>query len=228
MTSTCGTNTLTLQAVSPGVSTAPDHKLAVATHASAGAASAATAALTAALSAGDEATVESFYRQYFGLLYQTAKRATGRDEALCLDIVQEAVLRVIRSVQQTDSEAAWIVWLRLVVRTTAYDLLRAELRRRRRETRVAESTKEASSETAAESCDATEDRDARLAWLREQISRLDPQLTRAIDLRYNHQWTLARVAEAMGLSIGTLDGKLRRTLDRLRRQARRDWEDDHD
>jgi len=228
MTSTCGTNTLTLQAVAQGVSTAPDHKLAAAASAAAGSASAAVAALTASLAAGDEVAVEAFYRRYFDVLYQTAKRATCRDEAFCLDVVQDAVLRVIRSVQQTDSEAAWTVWLRLVVRTTAYDLLRAESRRRRRETTVAASTNEASVTAPAEACDVAEDRDGRLAWLREQIARLDPQLTRAIDLRYNHRWKLARIAEAMGLSIGTLDGKLRRALNRLRRQARHDWDDDHD
>lgn len=226
MTVTGGTNTLTLHPCPPGVIEAPDDKLT----GSAPVAGAAgdIAALTASLASGEEAAVEAFYRRYFDLLYRAAHRATGRDEAFCLDVVQEAVLRVIRTAQRTDCEAAWITWLRLVVRTTAYDLLRAESRRQRREAHVASSTTEASVDAAADAYHAVNDRDDRLAWLREQIVRLDPQLARAIDLRYHRQWKLSRVAAALGLSIGTLDGRLRRALDRLRRQARRDWEDEHD
>ena len=88
---------------------------------------------TTALAAGDPAAVEAFYRRYFDMLYSQARRATGRDEAFCLDVVQESVLRVIRSVRAAHSEAQFNAWLNLVVRTAAYDLLRGESRRRKRE-----------------------------------------------------------------------------------------------
>jgi RNA polymerase sigma factor (sigma-70 family) len=230
MTLAGGIDTLTLHPDRPRVNTASDDRFAMTGPGTAGVALIDTASLTASLAAGDEAAVDSFYRRYFDLLFRAARRATGRDEAFCLDVVQESVLRVIRSARRTESEAAWTAWLRLVVRTTAYDLLRAESRRQRREKRVGASFKgEAVFQAGHQPCDAAEDRERRLAWLREQIVRLDPQIARAIDLRYNQQWKLARVAAALGLSIGTLDGRLRRALDRLRRQARRDWEDDdHD
>jgi len=48
---------------------------------------------------------------------------------------------------------------------------------------------------------------------------LDPALVRLIELRYLHGWTLARMAQTLGLSIGTIDGRLRRALDHIRRQA---------
>ena len=228
-----GTKTLNLLPCAVGVSEARNEKLAcVATAATAealpGRADTDITSLTASLAAGDSAAVEVFYRRYFNLLFRAARRAAGRDEAFCLDVVQEAVLRVIRSAERTESEAAWTCWLRLVVRTAAYDLLRAESRRRRRETGVAISVNEAAMPPAATACDDADERDARLAWLREQIAQLDPQVARAIDLRYHQRWKLARVAAALGLTIGTLDGKLRRALDRLRRQARQDWVGDHD
>src|SRR3954465_16051831 len=93
--------------------------------------------LTEAMSAGDARAVEAFYRKYFQFLYHTAQKVTGRDESFCLDVVQDTVLRVIRTVRRVDSEARLFAWLRLVVRTTAFDLLKNESRRRRRETAVA-------------------------------------------------------------------------------------------
>jgi DNA-directed RNA polymerase specialized sigma24 family protein len=48
---------------------------------------------------------------------------------------------------------------------------------------------------------------------------MDPALARAIDLRYSRGWTLARVASALGLSIGSVDGRLRRALRTLRSMA---------
>src|SRR5689334_17106086 len=78
------------------------------------------AAMTSAMAAGDGGAVESFYRRYFDRLYAEARRATRRDESFCLDVVQEAVLRIVRTVRGARSEIQLVAWLRLVVRTTAY------------------------------------------------------------------------------------------------------------
>ena len=89
--------------------------------------------LTAAMAAGDERAIEAFYRAYFAWLYQKARRATGRDEAFCFDVVQEAVLRILRCVKPIEGDRPFRAWLRLVVQSTAYDLLKSESRRTRRE-----------------------------------------------------------------------------------------------
>ena len=82
--------------------------------------------LTAAMAAGDEQAIETFYRAYFAWLYQKARHATGRDEAFCLDVVQEAVLRILRCVRPVEGEGPFRAWLRLVVQ---FDGLRpAEIR----------------------------------------------------------------------------------------------------
>ena len=41
-----------------------------------------------------------------------------------------------------------------------------------------------------------------------------------IELRFHNRWTLARIAGKLGISIGTLDGRLRRALRQLRNRAR--------
>jgi RNA polymerase sigma factor (sigma-70 family) len=166
------------------------------------------AAMTAGLAAGDEQAVELFYRRYFDRMYGMARRASGRDESFCLDVVQESVLRVLRNVRRVSEEGQLAAWLGLVERTTAYDLLKSENRRRRREAMVA---------VGADAVAATAESDEeRIVWLGEQIARMDPALARAIDLRYSRGWTLAHVASALGISIGSVDGRLRRALRTLR------------
>lgn len=168
--------------------------------------------LTAAMAAGDARAVEQFYRRYFDLMYCHAQKVTRRDESFCLDVVQNAVLKVMRTVRQAKSEAQLASWLRLVVQTTAYDLLKSESRRKKRESLVAVAV-----DSPAQALD--EPIEDQLKWLRGQLDSLDPQIVRMIELRYQNRWTLSRIAEAMGLSIGTIDGRLRRSLSELRSRA---------
>ena len=95
-----------------------------------------TIALTTSMAAGDGEAVGRFYLHYFDALCREARRATRRDEAFCLDVVQESVLRVIRNVRAIESPAQFEAWLRLVVRTCALDLLRREIRARLSGSRV--------------------------------------------------------------------------------------------
>jgi RNA polymerase sigma-70 factor, ECF subfamily len=176
-----------------------------------------TAALTLAMAAGDGAAIESFYRQHFDRLYREARRCTRRDESFCLDVVQESVLRIVRAVRRVDSEPQLIAWLKLVVRTTAYDQLRAESRRRRREAAAHPASAVARDHHVASD---------QIAWLRRRIASLDPRLVELIELRYRERWPLGRIASKLGLSIGTIDGRLRRALKHLRDLAREELDDD--
>jgi RNA polymerase sigma factor (sigma-70 family) len=169
--------------------------------------------LTAAMAAGEARAVEAFYREYFDTMYRHACNVTRRDESFCLDVVQDAVMRVIRTVRPVSSEAQFASWLRLVTQTAAYDLLKAESRRRRREAVVA-----VAADATAHTPEAPGGDEEQLALLRKQIAALDPQIVRMIELRYEGGWTLAKIAEAMGLSIGTVDGRLRRALRDLRKR----------
>jgi len=172
--------------------------------------------LSAGMAAGNADAIETFYCQYFDFLYQHARRATRRDEAFCLDVVQDAVIRIMRTIRRVDSEAQLRAWLGLVVRTTAYDLLKSERRREVREAVLVP--------TGERGVEANTDAD-QLVQLRAEISRLDPLLVRMIELRFERQWTLARIAGQLGLSVGTIDGRLRRALLVLRERLE---ENSHD
>jgi RNA polymerase sigma factor (sigma-70 family) len=179
--------------------------------------------LTAAMAAGHEDAVETFYRRYFDWLYAQARRATRRDESFCLDVVQDSVLRIVRNVRAVKSESQLRAWLRLVVQTTAFDQLRSERRRRKREQTVMLATVRVAADPplAEQRCEP-----AQVDWLKHQIKRFDPQLVQLIEMRYQRNWTLARIAEQLGLSIGTVDGRLRRALKQLRERATEDASDE--
>lgn len=170
------------------------------------------ASLTAAVSKGDAAAVEAFYRRYFDWLYAEARRATRRDESFCLDVVHDAVLKIVRTIRPVAKEPQLLTWLRLVVQTVAFDLIRGERRRSKRETNRRDSSPTTNAAVEVEHGEQTN-------WLREQLTLLDPHIVQLIELRYTHRWTLQRIAQRLGLSVGTVDGRLRRALERLREAA---------
>lgn len=171
--------------------------------------------LTAAMAAGDGDAVERFYRRYFDRLYGWARQFTRRDESFCLDVVHDAVLRIVRNVRRAKTEAQLLAWLRLVVQTTAYDRLKSMRRRERRE--LAVTVPPEGPVTAAADAGAIQREE--LDWLRREIASLDPQLAQMLDLRYDAGWTLTRIGQLFSLSAGTVDGRLRRTLNALRNRA---------
>lgn len=178
--------------------------------------------LTAAMARGEEPAIAEFYRRFFDALYAAARHVSRRDESFCLDVVQETLLRVVRTIRPVATEAQLVAWLRLIVKSVCYDLLRREQRRRRRESaavqgaRAAGERNTAGNDGAAAEASANEDR---LAWLRRELLAVDPEMVRLIELRYVEGWTLARIAAACGLGTGAVDGRIRRALARLRGRA---------
>ena len=171
--------------------------------------------LTADMAAGDANAVAAFYERYFDRLLAQAKRACGRDESFCLDVVQDSMLRIIRAIKRVETERALNAWLKIVVQSTAFDLLRQEHRRVQRETASVGSRVgwiESPLHPAS-------DDEAQIDWLRQEIAGLDPRLAQMIELRYDQKWTLARIGQKLGFSAGAIDGRLRRVLSDLRKRA---------
>ena len=183
---------------------------------------AATARLTAAIACGDACAIEAFYRHYFDFLYQQARQITRRDESFCLDVVQEAVLRVVRSVRKAESNRQFSAWLRLVIKTCAFDLLKTEARRRSREQAASMAARQAHWDRDTKENDDIADR---IAWLRSQLESFDPKLVRMIELRFYRSWRLAEIGRKVGLSAGAVDGRLRRALKLLQTAAKDDFDE---
>jgi len=170
--------------------------------------------LTSAIASGDAEAFARLYEAKFDYIYALARRATGLDESACLDIVQEAFLRAIRRMRTLDDAEALDRWLARVVRCAAYDHLRRERRRRRREAFAAGSTM----------MDPPEDEGLteRLAWLRSRLDRLDRASSEMLDLRFRAGMTLEAIGRRVGLTAGAVDGRIRRTVAKLRAEAPKD------
>ncbi len=54
------------------------------------------------VAAGDAVAITSYYEQYFDLMFREAARVVGKDESACLDVVQEAMLKTLRSIKPAD------------------------------------------------------------------------------------------------------------------------------
>jgi RNA polymerase sigma factor (sigma-70 family) len=165
--------------------------------------------LTTAIASGNTEAFGRFYDRYFPVLYSLARRISGRDEAFCLDIVQEAMLKVVKHMRPLPDETALLRWLGAVVRSTVYDVLRTEIRRKRREARR---HVEGSDHTPDES-----DLQEQIAWLRRELADLDSDDAWLLAMRHRWGCTLNRIGEALGLGTTTVDRRIRRVMAKLKR-----------
>ena len=178
--------------------------------------------LTEAIASGNTEAFASFYRQWFDTMYAQARNASGRDESFCLDVVQDAMLRVIKSVPPMESADDLRRWLRVVVQSCAYDRFREETRRKAREQRsvAVRGSNNSNAEVGAE--DDTVDR---IRWLEHELQALDDRDIQLLLMRHRFGWTLKRIGEALGLKAGAVDGRIRRVLTKLRRRAKEQSDD---
>lgn len=178
-------------------------------------------AVCAGVRSGDADSVRVFYEAHFDWLLVRAKRLMGRDEATCLDLVQTALLKAIRGMPLMQNGARLERWLQVVLKTTAWDWLRRERRRREAPVPADEALREPA-DAADNGLSAIEDA-ARLAWIEEQLDQTEPELRQLLSLRYRLGWTLQRIARHCGLKTGAVDGRLRRAVQHFREQAQRDF-----
>jgi RNA polymerase sigma factor (sigma-70 family) len=166
--------------------------------------------LTTAIARGDGDAFTVFFRERFDEMYADAKRATGRDESFCLDVVQDSMLRVIRSMKPMDSERHLRAWLKRTVQSCAYDAIRKDMRRARRERAIAPPWRPSGASD-------DEQRVSRL-W-EEMVAQGGLQATLLV-MRYRLGWTLQRIGDAVGMGPGAVDGKIRRSILGMRRRAK--------
>ncbi len=171
--------------------------------------------LTALIAAGDERAFATFYELWFDRLLAMARAATRRDEAFCLDVVHDCMLRVVRRLPALSSEAAVAAWLMRALLRGAVDRLRQEARRARREASAA--AEQASAVTDLETdLLAREER----VWLRARLDEL-PTADRALLLaRFDDGLTLDAVGQTVGVTGDAAHGRIRRLLLRLRAAAK--------
>ncbi len=165
--------------------------------------------LTAAIASGDTEAFARFFNEWFEWMRRESTRLSGRDDAFCADVVQDSLMRVIRSLKPMDAEDGLRRWLRVVVRSCVYDRLRAEARRRARDHAAG---------TPSRQPDA--DLQGRIRWLEQQLRSVGNANAELLIMRFRFGWTLQQIGNTLGLKPGAVDGRLRRLLSSLRRRER--------
>lgn len=162
------------------------------------------AAWSSGVSRGDTASLDGLYRAWFDRAYATARKFTGRDEAFCLDVVQETMLRAIKGLKPLNDRRALDAWMHAAVCSACLDALRSEARRVLRE-------RQSSVKEPAEQAVVTE-----FEALLARMAELDAPSRELLRLRFEGTRTLANTAAAAGISGGAAHGKVRRALAWLR------------
>jgi RNA polymerase sigma factor (sigma-70 family) len=166
--------------------------------------------LTRAVARGDPAALEAIYRAWFGRVFLAARRATGRDEAFCLDVVQEVMLKVARKLRPMPTETDLERWILTVTRTTAVDLIRRERRRAAREAHRAVPPPQDPAAALA--------REEQERWAVAQVlAAADGDL---VIEREVLERPLAQIAGERGSTPGAVHGRVRRAVVRLGRAAK--------
>ena len=166
--------------------------------------------LTAGIARGDRACLGEFYGLWFDRSFLLARTLTKRDESFCLDVVQEAMLRVVRSVRPMASQRDVERWMLRVLHTVALDLLRRESRRLARERgHAAPGTQTPEADRPAQLAE-------QVAWVRARLSELPAAEGWLVWMRLAKGSTLDQAGVAAGLSGDAAHGRIRRALSRLR------------
>jgi RNA polymerase sigma-70 factor (ECF subfamily) len=156
------------------------------------------AALVADLARGDAAAFDELYRRHRGWVVRMAARITGT-EADALDVLQDTFLYLLRKAPELDLRARLTTFLFPVVRNLA-------LARRRRLAPDA-----AGHEPAGEDPPAASPEELVAA-----LGALPPEQRDAVLLRFVDGRSLAAIAAAQGVPLGTVKSRLHQALATLR------------
>lgn len=174
-------------------------------------------ALTQAVAKGDSSAFARFYDEWFDRLHGIARSSTGRDESFCLDVVQDAMLKIMRSMKRFEKENELEAWLRVIVMRCALDRLRSERRRAEREAQHAR--------TRAEVERINDAPDDRVRWLEAELAQLDTSRSLLLAMRFRLGTTLESIGRAVGLGPGAVDGRIGRSLAQLRAAAQEKFDE---
>jgi RNA polymerase sigma factor (sigma-70 family) len=169
------------------------------------------------LSAGDRDAFDDLYRRYAPLAYGLAYRLTGQ-HALAQDVVHDAFLAIWRAPEAFDpARGAFRTFFLSLVHHRGVDTIRREQRMRARQDRAANLEPvvgEDPSETVAD-----EDFVARRRHeVRQALEGLPSEQRQVLEMAYFGGMTQVRIAEELGIPLGTVKTRTFAALRKLRRE----------
>jgi RNA polymerase sigma-70 factor (ECF subfamily) len=162
---------------------------------------------------GDSAAFEVVYERHSTVAYSLAHRICGRQQA-AEDIVQEAFLSAWRRASSFDATRGSLrTWLLGIVHHRAIDALRRAGGDAYR--RVDQPVEEIDIEGSVDVGTEVADRE-RAGVVRDALTGLPAEQSKVIELAYFGGFTHIEIADMLGLPIGTVKGRMRLGLSKLR------------
>lgn len=160
----------------------------------------------------DPEAFAALYERHGRAAYYLAYRMAGERQA-AEDLVQEAFLEAWRAAGSYRTEKGSVkTWVLSIVRNRGIDLLRSSASRRRTQHRAqaAALTSQPGGAFAETSHDSQRER------IREALSLLPPDQLEVLELAYFSGYTHAEIAELLGLPLGTVKGRVRLSLKKVK------------
>jgi RNA polymerase sigma-70 factor (ECF subfamily) len=164
---------------------------------------------------GQARAFETIYERHCGAAFSLAYRMCGK-RALAEDVAQEAFLSIWRSGGRYDRGRGSVrTWVLGIVHNRAIDALRKSVvhERRRASDEGIEERFEARERTEVEAA-----RREEAETIRGMLDTLPDEQSRVIELAYFGGFTHSEIAEMLGAPIGTVKGRMRLGLEKLRGQ----------
>ena len=164
---------------------------------------------------GDADAFAALYDRHCRLAYSVAHKLIGEKQA-AEDLTQDAFLKVWRSADGYRPQRGSVrTWILSVVRNQGIDQLRARAcRRRMREKVEASAPRSESSEAFTRVW-----HEARLGQVREALDALPHVQRQVLELVHFSDLTHMEIAERLRLPVGTVKGRLRLGLKKLRKDT---------
>jgi RNA polymerase sigma-70 factor (ECF subfamily) len=161
---------------------------------------------------GDAQAFAALYDRHGRVAYSLAYRMMG-DRQAAEDLVQEAFLKMWRSAGSYRVERASVrTWMLSILRNRGIDELRSSTSRRRTRDRVeAQAPTLQPSEAFGEAW-----RNSRGEQVREALRGLPPEQLKVLQLAYFSGYTHTEIAELLDLPLGTVKGRMRLGLKKIR------------
>ena len=173
------------------------------------------------LSVGDRGAFDELYRRYAPSAYGLAYRLTGQ-QMLAQDVVHDAFMALWRAPEAFDPDrGAFRTFVLSLVHHRAVDTVRREERLRKRTERAANLEPSAGEDVAEDIVDEAF-LDVRRREVREALKTLPAAQRQVLEMAYFQAYTQAKIAEELGIPIGTVKTRTLAAMRKLRRALYRE------
>jgi RNA polymerase sigma-70 factor (ECF subfamily) len=168
--------------------------------------------LISLVEAGDADAFATLYDRHSRAAFSLAYRMMG-DRQASEDLAQDAFLKVWRGASSYRAERGSVrTWILSIVHNRGIDLLRSHASQRRTQDKI-----EASAPRSQPSEAFTETwRNSRRDQVREAMNTLPPEQLKILELAYFSGYTHVEISELLRLPLGTVKGRMRLGLKKIR------------